>query len=456
MPMMSAKALNRVLNGILTGPEDQSFSRVTIDSRQVQKNDLFVAIIGEKKDGHDYIDQARERGAAGFLVSRDISPGADCFAVKVEDTLEGLQTLAAHWRDLYDPLIIGITGSNGKTTTKDLVASVLSRSRPTLKTPGNLNNQYGLPLALLQLGSEDEVAVLEMGMNSPGEIALLSSIARPDIGILTNIGPAHLEFLQDLEGVARAKNELVEALPEDGVLIFNGDDPYVVGLAENYPGTRISFGFEDRNQIRGEEIKKLGYNHIALGVTIADKFQLFRVPLVGKHNAYNALAAIAVGWHLGISKTSIGEGLLQVELSGNRMEIQMMDKGYLLINDSYNANPTSMRYALDIVQEIGGDRKIALLGDMLELGAGSERLHRELGQYIADMNLDLLLTRGPGGHLIGRGARDRGMPSRRIIDLENNQEAVKFLKKSLRSKDTVLIKGSRGLKMEEIVQGLKD
>ncbi len=455
MEKMNAKKGAKILGGKFSGPEESNFAGVTIDSRQVEKGNLFVAIIGEKHDGHDFLDQVWENGAAGSLVSRELTPPPGKFLIKVDDTLKGLQGLAGYYRTIFDPLVIGITGSNGKTTTKDFIAAITAEERPTLKTPGNLNNQYGLPLTLLKLGEGIEVAVVEMGMNAPGEIALLSSIARPKIGVLTNIGPAHLEFLKDLEGVAKAKGEMVEALPPDGTLVFNGDDPYANQIAKKYSGKKISFGFEENNLIKGQEIKRLGYQNIALGVSIRDDYHLFRLPLLGKHNVYNALAAIGVGWLLGIPLSEIGEGLLKAELSGNRMEIKKMPQEYLMINDSYNANPTSMRHALEILTEVAVDRSIALLGDMLELGVSSDKYHREIGHFVAELNIDLLLTRGPGGKIIGQGAREKGFPARRIINFQDNDQALDFLRKNLTAKDTLLIKGSRGLQLEKVAQGLK-
>ena len=455
MEKMNAKKAAKILKGKFFGPESLNFSGVSIDSRQIQKGNLFVAIKGEIHDGHDYLEQVWEKGAAGSLVSRDITPPPGKFIIRIDDTLRGLQELAGYYRTLFDPLVIGITGTNGKTTTKDFIAAITAEEKPTLKTPGNLNNQYGLPLTLLKLGAGKEFAVVEMGMNAPGEIALLSSIARPKIGVLTNIGPAHLEFLTDLEGVAKAKGEMVESLPADGALVFNGDDPYATKIAQTYSGKKVSFGFGDNNLIKGEEIKRLGYQNIALGVSIRDDYHLFRLPLLGKHNAYNALAAIGVGWLLGISLSKIGEGLLKAELSGNRMEIKKMPQGYLMINDSYNANPTSMKHALEILSEIAVDRSIALLGDMLELGVSSEKYHREIGYYLAELNIDLLLTRGPGGKIIGQGAREKGFPARRIINFQDNDQALDFLRENLTGKDTLLIKGSRGLQLEKIAQGLK-
>ncbi len=455
MERMNGKKIAEILGGKFSGPADVNFCGVTIDSRQVEKENLFIAIIGEKHDGHDFLDQVWEKGAVGALVSRDIAPPPGRFIVQVDNTLKALQDLASYYRNLLNPLVIGITGSNGKTTTKDFISAVIGQEKPTLKTPGNLNNQYGLPLTLLKLGAKEEVAVVEMGMNAPGEIALLSSIAKPEIGVLTNIGPAHLEFLKDLEGVAKAKGEMVEALPPDGVLVFNGDDPYARKLAADFPGEKIPFGFDENNLIKGEEIKRLGYQNIALGVSIKGDFQLFRLPLLGKHNAYNALAAIGVGWLLGIPLTKIGEGLLKAELSGNRMEIKKMPQGFLLINDSYNANPTSMEHAIEILVEISGGRKIALLGDMLELGRSSEKFHREIGGLIARKNIDLLLTRGDGGKLIGSGAREKGFPARKIINFPDNEKALEFLKKNLDINDTILIKGSRGLQLEKVARGLE-
>lgn len=445
----------KILKAKLKGSGAVSYQRVVIDSRNVEAGDVFVAIIGERNDGHDFISQAWERGALGVIVSRDVPVPAGCFAIIVRDTLWALQELARFNRQRYDPLVVGITGSNGKTTTKDLTAAILKEKYPTLKTPGNLNNQYGLPLVLIELDPTFEAVVVEMGMSEMGEIKLLADLAGPNIGVLTNIGPAHLESLGDLEGVQKAKGELIDALPPEGALIFNGDDEYLPDMAQQYQGKKVPFGFGPDNMIRGQEMRVVGTSYIALGVYVGEEYHIFKVPLLGRHNAYNALAAIAVAWHLGIPASTIADGILQVETSGMRMDIVVHVDGYTIIDDAYNSNPPSLKNALEVLNEIAGGQKIVVLGDMLELGEASRDAHLQAGRWVKEMGADWLITRGEMAKLMGKGALESGMPRYRINHCTSNEEAAIMIKEIIKPQDTVLIKGSRGMKMEEIIRGLK-
>ncbi len=453
-PISGAKIAN-ILRGNLIGAEDTIMQRVVIDSRQVECGDLFVAIIGKNKDGHDFLDEAWRRGASGALISKKVIPPDGRSAILVDDTLQGLQDLGRFNRNSCDPIVVCITGSNGKTTTKDLTASVMEQKFSILKTKGNLNNEYGLPLTLLGLLPRHEMAVVEIGMNKLGEIALLSEIARPNIGILTNIGPTHLEFLGDLAGVAKGKSELIDTLPADGLLIYNGDDDYLQKICKPFRGKKLTFGFGDNNDLVGQEVKRAGEFHSAFGVRIKGDYHLFRLPLLGKHNVYNALAAIALGWYYELSVAQISKGLLEAEISAMRMEIKTFSHGYTIINDVYNANPVSMQHALETLKDIAFNRKIAILGDMLELGKETDNFHLQVGHWVAELGVDRLFTVGDLGRIISRGALEAGMPQYKIANHRNNEKLLAALKQVVQPTDTILIKGSRAMKLEEIVEGLE-
>lgn len=446
---------SKAVGGRVAGKDHATLHGVAIDSRKVQKGDLFIAIRGPNQDGHSFIQEARAREAAGILVSKEEIEPQDDFVIYVDDTLEALQELARYHRNRYQPIMVGVTGSNGKTTTKDLIGAVLGEAYPTLKTEGNLNNLYGLPLSLFALEAKHKAAVLEMGMNTMGEIARLASIARPQIGVLTNIGPAHLENLKDLEGVAKAKGELVEALPEDGLLIYNGDDPYLRKIAQGYPGESISFGFEDHNRIRGQEIKGVGLAYVAFGAYLDKEFRIFKLPLLGQHNVYNALAALALGWHLDFSLEMMAKGLLNLKASGMRMEIFDHPGNFKVINDTYNSNPSSLWHALEVLEEVAGGKKIAVLGDMLELGTEADKAHRLAGKWVREHGVDWLITMGELGRVMAKGALSQGMPKYQVASFANSQEVLSALKEIIEEKTTILIKGSRGMAMESIVEGLR-
>lgn len=427
---------------------------VSTDSRKVKLNELFFALRGERFDGHNFIAAAVGAGAAGVVLEYDVPGLPDYFPrLKVRDTLRALQNLARHNRRVSGVPVVAVTGSSGKTSTKDLVASVLSQKYATLKTSGNFNNEIGLPLTLLKLNADHRMAVVEMAMRGPGEIDALCGVALPNAGVLTNIGEAHLERLGSVENIARAKGELLERIPPEGFAVLHGNSPHIREQAARCRGRVIFFGEGDGMDLSAREIRPEGGGNRFTAVTPAGERELF-VPLPGRHSVINSLAAVAVGLACGLDFDSIARGLLTAELSAMRLETLEV-RGIKVINDTYNANPLSTKAALQALGEVAaGGRKVAVLGDMLELGERAESGHREVGEAAARLDVEYLVAVGALAEFIALGARDGGIPEERVRHFRTNMEALKFLEKVLQSGDVVLVKGSRGMRMEEIVKGI--
>jgi len=441
---------------LLRGSSDVFISGVSTDSRQVRPGDLFVAIPGERVDGHLFVDQALERGAVAALVARPPAVGqADAGIILVENTVQALGRLAAHYRQRFDLTVIGITGSVGKTSTKDMTAGVLSQRFSVLKSEGNLNTDIGLPLTLFRLRPGHQVAVLEMAMRGLGEIAYLCRIARPRVGIVTTVGETHLELLGSLENIARAKGELVEALPEEGVAVLNGDNPWTRAMGARFAGRTIFFGEGENNAVRATDIRVAGTGMFYRLLTPEGETEV-HLPFPGRHQVINSLAAAATGLAFGLELAEIRAGLEAFEPTGMRMEI-LEGGGITILNDAYNASPTSTRAALQTLVEMGqGRRKGAVLGGMLELGPYTEKGHAEVGAAAASAQLDYLITVGELGRLIASGALAAGFDPARVFDAADNGEALDRLFDLLQAGDFVLVKGSRGIHMEEIVEPLKE
>jgi UDP-N-acetylmuramoyl-tripeptide--D-alanyl-D-alanine ligase len=423
---------------------------VSIDSRKVTGDELFVPISGERFDGHDFINQAIERGVAACLWQKDRTPYPnDISVILVDDTLKALQRLAKRYREKLGTRIVSVTGSNGKTTTKDLIYSVLSTQYCVHKTQGNLNNHIGLPLTLLQMDEHTEVAVVEMGMRGLGEISLLSTIAQPDIAVITNIGESHLELLGSRENIARAKLEITDGLTNEGTLIYLGDEPL---LNQSYPFPTLTYGKNEGNDLTLHNVEWNG--HTGLKFTVQPGKIGFQLPLLGEHNVINGLAAIAVGRKMGLKDSEIAKGLSEASISGMRIEVT---KGYnemTLLNDSYNASPTSVKAALRLLEQLPDfEIKIAVLGDMLELGDQEQMFHKEVGLYINPEKIDFVVTTGSRGRWIAEGARRR-FPEDRVFWMETKEEIINWLKPRATTSSITLVKGSRGMKMEEIIEEL--
>lgn len=446
-------------------------TEAAIDSRLVIPGSLFVAIPGEKVDGHDFIADAFKRGASFALIQKEVNgsfPTLDLRAglsaepplsldsnlcLRVDNTVSALQQIARFWRrKLTNLKVIGITGSVGKSTTKETVAEVLSVRYRTLKSPGNLNNEIGLPLAILRLGSGYERAVLEMGFYVPGEIQFLCDIAQPQIGVVSNVGTVHAERAGSQEAIFRGKSELPQSLPQDGVAILNFDDPWVRKMEERTKARVFFYGLSPEADLWADEIEGLGLDGIRFRLHYNGEILHTRVPMIGRHSVHTALRAASVGLNDGLTWQEILEGLshghAQLRLVAVRSNI-----GALILDDTYNASPESMLAALNLLDELDG-RKVAVLGDMLELGPYERQGHELVGMRAAQVS-KVLLTLGTRGHMIADSARRAGMKSANILEFEDIAPIVDWLMKHLTSNDAVLIKGSHGLRMDRITAALE-
>lgn len=424
------------------------FERVVIDSRRVRPGDLFVALRGERYDGQRFVPDALEAGATG-AVGRDVPfEGRDRIAYwPVEDGRAALQALARWHRGRLSVHVVAVTGSNGKTTTKELAAAVLGQRFRTARTAGNLNNQVGVPLTLLELDERHEWAVVELGMNRPGEIAPLARISAPEIGILTNVAASHLEGMGTIEAVIEEKLALGRALPEDGLLIYGGDQAALREAVRGLGRRSLSYGLEPHNDLHPE---RWGLDEEGRGQLVVDG-RTYRLRLVGRHNVVNALAAVALGREAGLDETAIACGLAEPEGLPMRMQLERWGEIIALV-DCYNANPDSVLSAAATLSDLDGvRRKVAVLGEMLELGDAGERLHEEVGRSLAGL-VDVVLAVGPGAAAIARGAGAAGLPSERA----DRDRAVDWLVQHLAPGDAVLFKASRGAALEEIVSRVRE
>ena len=436
------------------------FTDIVTDTRKIVPGALFVALKGERFNGEDFAAQAVEQGAAGVLVGSQYRQQGEFGATLIRaagDTQLAYQQLAAFWRRKFDIPVIAITGSNGKTTTKDMTAAVLSARFPVLKTQGNFNNEIGLPYTLLQLNDMHRAAVVEIGMRGLGQIAALAPFAAPEIGIVTNVGETHMELLGSIENIAKAKGELVEDIPAGGTVILNNDNPYTAAMKDKAKdGVRIvTFGMDSDADIKAADIVS-HEGRTAFQCRIGregEQIQL-SIPMLGKHNVSNALAAVAAGYVLGLTAEQIAEGLAGLEMTGMRFECKRIG-AYNIINDAYNASPMSMEASLATLKEIAADkgrRSWAVLGDMLELGHVAVPAHQKVGRQAAAAGVCGLITLGEMGREIARGAREAGLEA--VYSFAAHEEAAAKLRELLQPEDTILFKGSRGMKMETIIDML--
>lgn len=451
-PITSGELIQHMDGRLIYGTGEETIHGVSIDSRSLHQGDLFVAIVGERYDAHTFLSQAAASGAAGAIVSQEVEvPASGFFLILVRDTTRALGEMGAWHRDKFSIPVIAVTGSMGKTTTKDMVAAVLEEKLSCKKNKGNLNNEYGLPLTLLELMSFHEALVVEMGMRNRGEIAALAKLAKPQIGIITNVGPTHLETLKTVENVARGKQELAQALPENGYLILNGDDLRVRQMAQESKAQSIFFGIDGAHlDLKAHQIADRGFHGVEFSLA-HNKSYRYHLPLPGRYNIYNALAALAVGQIFQLEEKSMQQGLAKFQPSPLRMQKRKLPGGITLINDTYNANPLSMEMALKALLQMKGSRHIAVLGDMLELGEMSSKAHHRLGKIVQELGIHLLLTTGVGGEEIAKGAVEAGMEQEQVIYCQRKNDLSSLLQTILRRDDVVLLKASRGLALEEIL-----
>ncbi len=435
------------------------FRGISTDSRTLLEEELFIALKGTRFNGHDFALEALKK-AGGVIVeeekAREISWNGDPskVVIAVEDTLRALGDLARERRRKYRTPVVAITGSNGKTTTKEMIATCLKTTFPVLKTEGNLNNLIGLPLTLLNLTEKERVVVLEMGMNVPGEIRRLTEISEPDVALITNIHPVHLEGMRSIEKIKEEKGELFRRMRQDGSILVNQDDPLVVELARTFLGQKISYGIENPSDVMAKEVqlKEEGtYFHVSME---GEELEI-HLPLLGRHFVLNALSAIAGATLFGIPLEKAKEALEHFRPFPMRMEYKELPGQIHLLNDTYNANPRSMEMALETLAEIKGEgRSIAVLGDMLELGEFGEEAHRWIGRRVSELKIDLLITFGEKTRILKDSAIHHGMKPERTFTAKDHEEAILWLDQMIREGDWILVKGSRGMAMEKIVEGL--
>jgi UDP-N-acetylmuramoyl-tripeptide--D-alanyl-D-alanine ligase len=432
--------------------EDVSVSRVAVDGREVAAGDLFVALRGERTDGHRFVDQAFAAGAAAAMVERPIETGPH---VVVADTEEALRKLAIDERAGMAAVVVGITGSTGKTSVKDLSAAVLGMRFRVSASPRSFNTEVGVPVTLINADPDAEVAVCEMGSRGLGHIRSLTEVARPAIGVVTNVGLAHLEMFGSPENVADAKAELVEALPEDGTAVLNADDPVVRGFAGRTAARAILFGTDAGADVRAEELRLDDSGRPSFTLRTPDGVEGVDLPVVGEHMAWNALAAAAAGVALGLSAAECAAGLKDARVSGWRMEILEAPGGYRIVNDAYNANPTSMAAALKAAAWMArGGRSIAVLGHMAELGPVADREHERVGELAARLGIDRLVVVGPQARRIAVGAVREGVEPDRVTEVPTVEEAAAAVRELVRPGDVILLKGSRVAGLERVAEAI--
>ena len=457
--------LTKAVSGkIIQGDRNCLINRISIDSRTLIPGDLFFAIIGPNFDGHNFIFEAFNKGAIGAVVCKDKSTllhneqiDKHKIIIEVKDTLSALQDCSKYYKDKFKTFNICVTGSNGKTTTKEIIAHILSQEFSLLKTSGNYNNEIGIPLTLLQLNKSHKLLVAEMGMRGLGEIKTLTNFIPPDLAVITNIGEAHIGLLGSKDNIFKAKSELLQSLDKEGIAILNRDDPYFFKMSKIVKDKKIyTFGIENKSDIMACNIRMVSDKGIRFTLEVQnDKSREVYFPLLGRYNIYNALAAVAVAFALGIELDLIERGLSSFKPLDQHMQLSNFCNGIKILNDSYNASPLSVKNALETLVEVAqNNRKIAILGDMLELGEKTDFYHQEIGKKAAKLSIDILITVGPGGKIIAQSSKEEGMAGERVFSFEKN-EKINLANKLLsltKPGDFILLKGSREMKMEEILE----
>ncbi len=479
--MLTLAHVIEALTGYQSAGGSQVITDVVIDSRLTIPGALFVALPGERTDGHRFVAAAFAKGASAAIVQREPEGAEQASAapqwrmldlrepvtyaqltdlelpvcLRVEDSLRAMQTVAAWWRRRLNLRVIGVTGSVGKTTTKELIAAVLGTRYRTFKSEGNYNNEIGLPLMLLKLTEAHERAVLEMGFYQPGEIAFLCDLARPHVGVVNNVYAVHLERAGSIENIARGKAELVEALPPapEGVAVLNYDDPLVLAMHSRTRARVLTYGLDPAADVWADGIESLGLAGIHFHLHYRRETLHVRVPLLGRHSVHTALRAVAVGLSEGLTWQEIVEGLQAIGATQLRLVAVTGPHGSLILDDTYNASPESVIAALNLLNDLEG-RRVAVLGDMLELGSYEEMGHRLVGRRAGDV-ADLLVTVGPRARLIAQEAREVGMAPDAVVELEDSAQALELLRRVIQRGDVILLKGSRGARLDVIVPALE-
>jgi len=448
---------------LLQGRGNLLFQGVSTDSRTVAEGELFVALKGPRFDGHHYAVEALAKKAGGVLIEEDQvgdirwNGYRSRAVIAVKDTLSALGDMARDWRRKYGTPVVALTGSNGKTTTKEMIAACLGTTFPILKTEGNLNNLIGVPLTLLTLTEKERVVILEMGMNVPGEIRRLAEMAEPDVGLITNIQKVHLEGMGSLERLKEEKGELFRKMRRDGTILVNQDDPRVIELARDYPGQKITFGIEHPAEVMAKEIRLRGAEGTSFTLILEEEAMEIHLRLLGRQFVPNALCAMAIACLFGVEVKQAKEAIESLQPFPMRMEVVSLKGGKTLINDAYNANPYSMELALETLVEVKGKgRAIAVLGDMLELGSFTREAHEQLGEKVSELSIDFLLALGEEAPIVVESAIRHGFPMERAKVMESYSEAVFQLRQMIQSGDWILVKGSRRMGMERIAEGLTE
>jgi UDP-N-acetylmuramoyl-tripeptide--D-alanyl-D-alanine ligase len=462
-PIFSLEDVLKATAGILvSGKPENTFCGISTDSRLVSKGNLFIALKGEKFDGHDFVRTAMKQGAAGVLAQDEAKinqalANESFTVIKVADTLTALGDLAQAWRRLFPIPVIGLTGSSGKTTTKEMMAAIIGRKKNILKTEGNLNNLIGLPQTIFRLTREHELVILEMGTNTRGEIKRLTQIAMPDMGLITNVGPAHLAGFGSMDVVRDEKSDLFLNMSPSGIAIINLDDEAVTTVAERWNGRRITFSMSPNADVTVKDIERNGVKGVRFNLVAGGSTQKVEMKIAGLHHVHNAMAAAAAAVAVGIDQKTIAEGLAAFRPFSGRMEIMRLHNGTFLLDDSYNANPASVREALMTLKDLKIHHNgYVFLGDMLELGEEAGEMHRKIGMLIATIGVNALFLQGDFSEITAAGAAEGGLSPENIFFLSDKEKGIDYLREHLKKGDWILVKGSRGMKMERIAAQICD
>ncbi|QUI23205.1 UDP-N-acetylmuramoyl-tripeptide--D-alanyl-D-alanine ligase [Vallitalea pronyensis] len=461
MRQFNIEALVKAVNGNLIHKDVLSrhiqVNNVSIDSRTIENHDIFIPIVGENFDGHDFIKAAYERGAYLSFTEDETKIPPDRCGIHVKDTKQALKDFAMYYLTLFQIPVIAVTGSVGKTSCKEMIASVLSAKFLVHKTRGNFNNEIGLPLTLFKLEDYHQCVVLEMGMNHYGEIHRLSEIAKPDIAVITNIGEAHIENLGSKDGILKAKSEILDFLKDDGLVILNGDDPYLRKLMRKIRFKTVTFGFNKQNDYYIKDYRVLGWEGICAHIASPIERYAIRINTLGKHMLYNVIPGIIIGHYLGMDVSQIETGITKYKPAKMRMNKLLLNRGIVVINDAYNASVDSMRSAMETLAALDTDgRKVAILGDMFEMGDHAKMAHEQVGEIASKHPLDLLVCVGKDAKYIYESGLAHGIDNLRIRYYPSKEKLMNDLEDVLKEKDTIIVKASRGMYLENVIEAIKE